>query len=240
MAQLDMKNAVIRIRDGDTENTAAVNLTAGYIVGDDEMVIDGTALEADDLIGRRFTVVGSTDTIHTITAATPGSGAVTDITFTPDLADTVANDAVIAFYPHELEIHVGEGNLTYSEKVTRQYTKNRGVLDTVRDGDEEPVDVKLDIMWEFLKASSGETPTPEDCLKKRGGAAAWTSSSDDACEPYAVDVEIAYIPDCGSEEPEFILLEDFRYESIDHDLKAGSLSVSGKCNKVEATVTRGY
>ena len=44
-----------------------------------------------------------------------------------------------------LEIKVGEGNLTYSEKVNREYTLNRGILDKVRDGDQTPMDVSFDL-----------------------------------------------------------------------------------------------
>jgi hypothetical protein len=139
---------------------------------------------------------------------------------------------------NSLEVKVGEGNLTWSEKKNRQYYKNRGLLDTVRDGDEEPVDVKLDFTWEWLKADTGDTPTVEDALKKRGEAASWVTTSADTCEPYAVDIEIIYSPPCVDQKNETILLSDFRYESLDHDIKAGTVSVSGKCNVTEATVTR--
>jgi hypothetical protein len=33
-------------------------------------------------------------------------------------------------------------------------------------------------------------------------------------------------------------LEDFRYESFNHDLKMGVFAVKGKCNITEATVVR--
>jgi hypothetical protein len=135
-----------------------------------------------------------------------------------------------------LEVVIGEGNLTYQEKKTRQYFRDRGQLDTVRDGDEEPVDVRLDFTWEFLKGDSDTTI--EDALKKRGGAAAWVSSSADACEPYAVDIEVKYNPPCSSVKNEVILLADFRWETLDHDMRGGTVSVTGKCNITEATVTR--
>jgi hypothetical protein len=135
-----------------------------------------------------------------------------------------------------LEVVIGEGNLVYTEKQNRTYYKDRGNLDTVRNGDEEPVEVKLDFTWEFLKGD-GDT-TIEDALKQRGGAAAWATTSADACEPYAIDIEIKYNPPCASIKNEVYLLSDFRWEQLDHDMRAGSVSVTGKCNITEATVTR--
>ena len=140
--------------------------------------------------------------------------------------------------PNELEINIGEGQMKFTEKRNIEYRRNRGVLDDVVEGDEEPMEVSLDFQWEFLKASSGDPPTIEDALKQRGGASAWISSDTDTCRPYAVDIEILYTPPCGSLEDETITLEDFRWESLDHDLKGASVSVTGKCNRTEATVVR--
>jgi hypothetical protein len=89
-----------------------------------------------------------------------------------------------------------------------------------------------------LRASTGQFPTIEDVLKQRGEASDWTSSSADECEPYAVDIEIEYDPPCGGEEKEIILLQDFRHEQLDHDLRQATVSVTGKCNVKEASITR--
>jgi hypothetical protein len=98
----------------------------------------------------------------------------------------------------------------------------------------------MDFVWEYLKGQTGSgTPTIEDALKKRGEAASWTSTDSDQCRPYAVDIEVIYSPTpvaCG--DMEIILLQDFRYESLDHDLSGGTVAVSGQCNVTEATVTR--
>jgi hypothetical protein len=141
--------------------------------------------------------------------------------------------------PEELEIKVGEGNVTFKETSARTYELDKGRLDTVRNGDEAPVEVSLEFLWEWLKADTGLPPTPVDALKKRGEAADWVSSSADPCEPYCVDIEITLAPDCedGSKN-EVILLPDFRVEELNYDLRAGQISVSGKCNVTEATITR--
>lgn len=235
--QIDMKNAMIRIRDGTTK-AGAVNNGAGYAATATVLAVDG--FTGAVTTGARL-VITNTDgskSEYVISAHTETTGNTTGITLSTGLKTAVSDDAVITTYPNELSVKVGEGNLTYSEKVNREYTRDRGALDTVRNGDEEPVEVQLDAVWEWLRASTGATPTIEDALKKRGVASAWASSSADACEPYAVDIEIHYVPDCGTEETEVILLEDFRYESLDHDLSAGTISVSGKCNRTTATVER--
>jgi hypothetical protein len=140
-----------------------------------------------------------------------------------------------------LEVKIGEGNLTYTESRNIQYTLDRGQLDEVREGDEVPMDVKLDFTWEYLRGSptSGSTPSVEEALKNIGNAANWTSSDSDGCRPYAVDIKVVYAPqpsNCGDKET--ITLLDFRYEKLDHDMKAGTVSVTGKCNVTQATVIR--
>jgi len=141
---------------------------------------------------------------------------------------------------HSIIVKIGEGNLTYTEHKPRQYVKDRGKLDTVRDADEEPMAVSLDATWEHITTQgvSGAVPTVEDAMKKRGPASAWTSSSSDPCEPYAVDIEITDDPECSIDMREILLLPDFRYEEVVHDLKAGTLKFTGKCNATEANPTR--
>lgn len=142
---------------------------------------------------------------------------------------------------HSIEVTLGTGNLTYDEKKARDYVLNRGLLDTVRNGDEAPIDVRLDATWEALTTpgGAGNPPSVEDAMKKRGPAASWTSTSADPCEPYCVDIEVINNPPCGAQGAEKVVLPDFRYESINHDLKAGTLSFTGKCNVTEALVTHG-
>lgn len=140
--------------------------------------------------------------------------------------------------PNKLDIKVGDGTVSFDETKTREYVRDRGRLSTVRDGQEEPMDVRFDLIWEFLKGETTTTITPEDALKKRGGATAWASSDSDACAPFALDIEIWYDPQCSTDMIEQIVLPDFRYEKLTHDAKAGTIQCSGKCNATEATITR--
>jgi len=146
--------------------------------------------------------------------------------------------------PNEIAIKIGAGNLTYSETRNIDYTLDRGLLDEVREGDEAPMDVSFDLVWEFISGnldSAGVPPTVEDVLKHLNNAATWISSDPDVCRPFAVDIVIENVPVCGlggSPEQEIITLPDFRFETIDHDLRAATIAVSGRCNAKVATTVR--
>lgn len=141
--------------------------------------------------------------------------------------------------PNEVTIKIGSGNLNWTEKKTREYAPDRGVLDEVRNADQEPMDLSFDFVWEFLKSTAGaQTPTVEEALKGTGPAASWTSVDADACAPFAVDIEVTYDPSCAGIQKEIYLFPDFRYETLGHDMRAGTVSCSGRCNVVEPTITR--
>lgn len=143
--------------------------------------------------------------------------------------------------PNTLTIKVGEGNLTYSEKRTMEYSLDRGNLDDVREGDDVPMDVSIDLVWEYLigSSSTGAIGTVEDFLKRQNAYATNESTDADACRPYSIDIVVEYMPnpfDCGDKET--ITLPDFRYEDLSHDLSAGTISCTGRCNAKVASVVR--
>lgn len=141
--------------------------------------------------------------------------------------------------PNGVEIKIGEGNLSYTEKKKRDYLLDKGKLSDVRNGDEAPLEVKFDFQWEFMRSTSSAVavPTIEEALKNIGAAAEWISSDSDACRPYAVDIELVYEPHCGTKET--FVFPEFRYDSLDHDLRGGKVAVVGQCNVVEPIITRG-
>lgn len=245
-APIDLKKAFIYFKDGYSgasgAQVGAVNNGGGYSAGASTMTVDGfsAAVTTGDIVTIAGSKASGTNrlTRHKITAHTESTGATTSITFTPALSANVADNAVITVQPHELEVKIGQGNLQYTEKRNIDYILDRGVIDTVREGDQVPVEVQLDFVWEFLRASSGQTPTIEDALKQRGEAAGWSSSGADPCEPYSVDIEIWYNPPCSGVEDEVIYLAEYRWEQLDHDIRNSQVSTSGKCNITEATVSR--
>lgn len=143
-----------------------------------------------------------------------------------------------AVTPNELEIKIGVGNLTYTERVERIYENDRGLLDEVRDGDEQPMDVTFDFKWDYISSTTG-TVSIEDALKQTGEAASWVSTDADLCRPYALDVVLENVPSCVvTDSEETITLPDFRWEELNHDLRAASISCTGKCNATTATAVR--
>jgi hypothetical protein len=165
------------------------------------------------------------------------------LTFTPNLGAGTYNTAnasnnAITFLPCKIEVKIGEGNLTWSEKKEYVYLLDRGNLDTVKEGNEVPVELSLEFVYEHVKTGTSEDITPVDALKKTGNTANWVSSSTDQCEPYSVDILVFQDVPCGTVQDETITFTDFRYESLDFDLAAATIATSGKCNVSEAGAAR--
>jgi hypothetical protein len=244
MARIELRDCTIRFKDG-LSGVAALTATPP-VATDVDMDVDSIVLNTADTdlipVGARFTVAGETasTTIHTVTARTPASTSpTTNVVFTPALgAGTYAEDGVVTFMPQILEIKIGDGNLTYTEHRTYEYMLDRGDLDTVREGNEVPLDVKLECTYEHITTGTSETISPMDALKGIGEAAEWVSSSSDQCEPYAIDVEVEHNPPCGTSQTEITLFPDFRAETKEINFKEATIALTGKCNVVEPTVTR--
>ena len=266
MAQFDLKKATLRLCDGRlaTLTTTAANGVNAQFTLTDKDTHRGTRTPVSIVIvvaglstALSVVVVG---TVITVNSATDGAGLATSTpnTIKPAIEASVPANALVtvtlpgtgaavvsaqastplATGARTLTLKVNEGTMSYTEKKNRKYTRDRGLLSLVMNADEEPLEAKFDVIWEFITASTGGTETVEDVLKNRGEASDWVTTDADACNPFAVDIEIEYNPNCGGAQKEFIVLEDFRYENIDHTLKEGVLAFSGKCNVTEASVYR--
>ncbi len=193
-------------------------------------------------VGCRFTIAGETaaTTEHVVTARTPTSTSpTTSITFTPALgAGSYSTGAVLTFLPNEVEITIGDGDLKYTEADQFKYDLDRGELDTVRRGDDQPMEVTTNFTFDQVKSSSGEAITPIEALKGTGAAAEWVTSSSDLCEPYAVDLVVEDVRPCGGTSSATYTFPDFRSEKRDYDIKNATIAVSGKCNALEPTIVR--
>jgi hypothetical protein len=252
MARLDLRNCVLRLRDGLT-GTAKANKA---LTPDKTAVAEGdTTCKVSDVnlpgardgltekipIGARLTIAGETvATVHVVTQRTLSSDQTTDITFSPALgAGTYATDAAVTFQPQQIEIKIGDGDLKFTEANEFKYDKDRGQLDTVREGDDVPMEVSMGFVFEQIKSGTSEVITPIEALKGIDAASEWVSSSADPCEPYAVDVVVDDVRPCGGAESATYTFPDFRSEKRDYDLKNASIAVSGKCNATEPIITRG-
>jgi len=245
MARIELRDCIVRFKDG-LSGTASVNQTpTPPALGDTTLTIDEVALNTKVTTtvpkGARFTLAGETvSTVHVVTARTPtDAGPTTEITFSPALgAGTYADGDKLTFQSQEIEIKIGDGTVNYTEKNEYNYELDRGNLDSVREGDEQPMEVKLECVYEHITTGTDEAITPMDALKGKGGAAEWVSAAEDKCEPYAVDMEIEHQAPCGTSQDEVTVFPDFRSESREIDLKEAKISVSGKCNATEPIVTR--
>lgn len=234
MAQIDLAQAKVYLLDGHSA-VGALNDAAGGTAADLSITVDGFSAAIPN--GARLTIAGH-DTIYYVVSTT-GGATPTAITITPGLEDVVADDAVITVGPRELLLVVGEGNLTFSEKRAMEYVRNYRRISFVKEGDEEPTDVSFDLIWEYLSSVAGETPKPHDVFHKIKEAVDWETSGADPCEPYCIDIEVIYRPPCDDDDAEeSIMFKEFRWESLDGDLKSGTLAVKGMCKITQPVITR--
>lgn len=246
MSVVDLKNCTFSILDG-LAGTAVGPVTPVPMMGDTTLAtLTSVALNTKVTtlipLGARFTIAGETDTtvVHTVTARTPTTmGPTTSITFTPALgAGTYAASAVITFQSNKIDVKIGTGNLTYSEKKNIEYILDRGQLSDVREGDQVPMDVTMDAVFEHVMSGTGESITPVEAIKGIGAASEFVSSATDKCEPFSVDLQVLNALNCGTTQSENFLFPDFRYDQIDFDFNKGTISFKGKCNATEPVITR--
>ena len=244
MARIELRDTTIYIQDG-LSGTATIE-EATPSATDTDADINTVVLNSTDTdlvpVGARFTVnTANNVTTYTVTARTPATTSpTTNVEFTPawGATGTPAQSDVITFIAQRIEIKIGEGNVTWTEAKEYEYLLDRGDLDTVKEGDEQPLDVSLDFVYEYITTGTGEDITPVDALKQGGEASEWVSSSSDLCEPFAVDIVVLHCVPCGTDEDEQVTFSDFRYESLEFDLSEATIAVSGRCNVSEATAQR--
>lgn len=247
MARIELRNSTIYIKDGLSGTAAVDQMGMDPMEDDTTLTIDTVVLNTDDTtlvpVGARFTIAGETDTeaVHTVTARTPSSSSpTTDITFTPALGPgTYADNGALTFEAQRIEIKIGEGDLKYTEADNFNYDLDRGELDTVRKGNDAPMEVSLNFVYEHITTGTDEVIAPMDAIKRRGSASEWVSSATDKCEPYAVDLVVVHAPPCGTANTETTTFPDFRSEKREVGFKDANIAVSGKCNVVEPIVERG-
>lgn len=134
--------------------------------------------------------------------------------------------------PATLEVHLDDGNLQYTRRRNIEYKKDRGLLDHTREGDQEPMDVSLECRFNALKSQSGNPITLTEFLEREGAGSSLVTTGG-ACEPYAIDIHVQLNRNCGTTQDEIFKFEEFRFEEIGGDFKAGTLSITGKCNRVK-------
>jgi hypothetical protein len=145
--------------------------------------------------------------------------------------------------PEEVEAVILEGNLQWSEKQTIEYHLDRGLLASaaIRKGDQVPCEVRFQFMLDYVTVkSTDDTLTLTEIVKgTSNGTTTPTSTATDACEPYACDIVVENEPSpttCGDKE--IITFSDFRWDSLDYDVKAGTVALVGKIPAEAPTIVR--
>ena len=199
----------------------------------------------DDVAGTLSLVLNSVEGIEAIAIAEvvrvtqEQFGVITAISIVNAVITTATAVVTPGAASKKVEITVGDGNLTWSEKRNIEYHLDRGKLDATREGDEVPMDVSFQFRYTEITAVEGQPATVSDILKKKGEASDWVSSDVGDCgAPYCVDIEILHTPPCATVHSERIILPKYRYEDLSHDPKAGTVSSSGKCNVTQAHAIR--
>lgn len=235
--------------DGDTELTVdgvtgriPVGTTFTVVGSTLTFTVTATTETGDDTTGLTFTPAIATATgVPSNDAVITFEAKPATLTFTPALttaAGIPAAEAVVTILGRCLSVKIGDGNLTWDEVDNYEYEMDRGTIDAVTQMDDEPVSVNLDAVYEFVTAiTSSGTPTPEDVLKNRGEASGWVTAGADACEVFAVDLEVDYAPPCNLDH-EITTFPEFRWDRVSHDIGQARLSVTGRCKVTGPTVLR--
>lgn len=132
---------------------------------------------------------------------------------------------------NELEVLGAEGDLSFSETQTAKVIMRRGAVDSLREGDEEPINLSFTIKFEQWEAADGDDTgiSVRDALKQTGNAATWVSTGD--CGPYVVDIVFKIKDACNPGAFEVLTFEKFIAEGINFTeaQEYNTLAISGRC-----------
>jgi len=267
MAVIDLKNTTVKLYDGkdlDTTGKVAFPMVAANadfsaqakIMASPDAPISLTLVDPGASGSFSIVVTGRTVVVNlahsgsaiTTTASALETSIAADaaakllITITQDetgVGILEAKALTSLTNPNSISIKIGEGNLTYSEKRAVEPRLDRGRLDTVREADQEMMDVAFDFTWEEITAATAASvPTVEDVLKRLDNASAWLNAATDPCRPTAVNISVENDPSCAGVQKEVTEILEFYHEALDHDSDAGQVSVSGRSNTQYATNVR--
>ncbi len=106
----------------------------------------------------------------------------------------------------EVTLRVGEGNITWNEPCDYVYELDRGCLDIVRERDQQPLQVSIDMAYEFVKSDD------EDWMSIiKSNQTNISLQCEDGNEIYNYD------------------FDGFMWHTMDWDLACATFSISGQC-----------
>ena len=246
MARIQLRDTTVYLQDGLSGVSEINDASPADLTGVLTLDINSaeTVLNTDETdlipVGARFTIAGESGSpIHTVTERTPtDSGPTTNIVFTPAVASNIADDAALTFLPQQIEIRIGDGDLSWTEAREVLYDLDRDILDDVRLGPEQPLELNAAFVFEWASTGTGEPVSPIDAIKRINEAAEWVSSDSDQCRPYAIDVVVDHVVPCGTNQDQRFAFEDFRWDSLEYSIQDAAITLTGRCNRTDALVTR--
>lgn len=169
---------------------------------------------------------------HVLTTAQDGT-TTWEVTFDTGLtAGSLPSDNdVLTWYPPRIEIDVpddgGSVEWTESEEVITDTVRQS--ISGTRAGPEQPLTFSASLLFEFLRASTGQELKPYEAIRKLGDAANWQISryARSTCEKYAIDFVIVDAPDCGSELAEGIIFKQVTFTELNPSFTDGVINLSG-------------
>lgn len=140
---------------------------------------------------------------------------------------------------HYVAIRIGEGNFSYSRRRSVEPRKSRGNLHSSREGEEEPIDIQFQFVWDYIRSSGSEPPTIEEIID--GRATGWVSATPknfDPDGPFTVNLQIVRLVSCAND-GEVYNFAEFNCTELSHSLKDSTVDCRGFSNRVRPYVTRG-
>lgn len=244
-------NGVTTASIAGTDNAAALKAAIEALsnVDADAITVTGSGTAMSPFIvefGGNFvdlapTVSATPTDLDNFALTTLHAGAKTwSVTFSPAIATgAVPVDAqVITWLPQTVEVKMGTGNLSWTENNPTIVDTDRGILDGVREDDEQPMDVNLVGTYQFLRSSSGQPITVYEALTRTGNAAGWFNAAADPCEPYQVTLRVVHQPPCGSSQAEVCKFPYFIANTREMSIEDATVSIVGISVATKPIITR--
>lgn len=143
-----------------------------------------------------------------------------------------------------LSAAVGDGYITYTSSRPIQLKKNRGKLASVREDNEDGMEVSFQFLWTFLTSSGIEPPTVEDALYRQNAASAWQSATLDPNAPYSVHLQLVWRQSCRQPNGSVVIagevytFPEFNQNSLTYSPRDATIDCKGICNAKRPIVNR--
>lgn len=132
-------------------------------------------------------------------------------------------------------VKLADGDISWEESRELMVHKDRGNLDSVEVDEDNPIQVTLNMAWEYFIGDAVDTPY--EAIKGTTDTE-WVSTDSNSCSTKACNIKIVFTPGCSDQKIETIILSKFHYQRISPSGSQKQISVTGICNVSAPTITR--